>query len=61
VAALISGTINFFVGIPCAKAEELSITVLPASANLGAHAIEVSPPAEKNSLISGFGSGHASA
>ena len=50
--ALISGTINFFSG-SILQAEELSITVVPAAANLGAHAIEVSPPAE-NKAISGF-------
>ena len=34
-------------------AEELSTTVMPASANLGAHSKEVEPPAE-NSAKSGF-------
>ena len=46
IEALISGTINFFVG-SIRHAEELSITVVPASANFGAHSSEVSPPAEK--------------
>src|SRR5690348_360991 len=45
-SALISGTINFFVG-SILQAEELSITVIPASANFGAHSKEVLPPAEK--------------
>ena len=43
---LISGTTNFFVG-SILQAEELSITVVPTSANFGAHSKEVSPPAEK--------------
>ena len=42
----ISGTINFLVG-SILHAEELSITVVPTAANLGAHSKEVSPPAEK--------------
>jgi hypothetical protein len=45
-SALISGTINFFVG-SILHAEELSITVIPASANFGAHSRDVLPPAEK--------------
>ena len=44
--ALISGTINLLLGF-ILQAEELSITVIPASANFGAHSKEVSPPAEK--------------
>src|SRR5690606_32753402 len=44
--ALISGTTNFFVG-SILHAEELSITVVPASANFGAHSKDVPPPAEK--------------
>jgi hypothetical protein len=34
-------------------ADELSITVMPASANLGAHANDVLPPAE-NKAMAGF-------
>ena len=49
---LISGTTNFFVG-SILQAEELSTTVVPTSANFGAHSKEVSPPAENNA-ISGF-------
>src|SRR6188474_3926506 len=44
-SALISGTINGFVG-SILHALELSITVIPASANFGAHSNEVLPPAE---------------
>src|SRR5688500_16635147 len=43
--AFTSGTINFLEG-SIRQAEELSITVIPASANLGAHSSEVLPPAE---------------
>src|ERR1700712_838051 len=46
-SALISGTINFLVA-SILHAEELSITVIPASANFGAHSREVPPPAENN-------------
>src|SRR6202012_1524669 len=45
-SALSSGTISFFVG-SMRQAEELSMTVIPAAANLGAHSREVLPPAEK--------------
>src|SRR6185436_9981233 len=45
-SALISGTINGFVG-SILHALELSITVMPASANFGAHSNDVPPPAEK--------------
>src|SRR6202012_5128128 len=45
-SALSSGTISFFVG-SMRQAEELSMTVMPAGANLGAHSREVLPPAEK--------------
>src|SRR5215203_843984 len=45
--ALTSGTTNGLVG-SILHAEELSITVIPASANLGAHSSEVLPPAENN-------------
>ena len=45
-AAFTSGTTNFFVG-SILQADELSITLIPASANLGAHSVEVPPPAEK--------------
>lgn len=44
--ALISGIINFLVG-SILQAEELSITVMPAAANLGAQSVDVCPPAEK--------------
>ncbi|MCY1234629.1 hypothetical protein D9M72_472170 [compost metagenome] len=50
--ALISGTISFLSAC-ILQADELSITVVPASANFGAQAREVSPPAE-NKAISGF-------
>ena len=50
--ALISGTINFFV-TSILQAEELSITTVPNSANLGAHSKETVLPAE-NIAISGF-------
>ena len=46
VWALISGITSFLVG-SILHAEELSTTVVPAAANLGAHSNEVSPPAEK--------------
>src|SRR5450432_668520 len=46
ISAFISGTINGFAG-SILHAEELSITVIPAAANLGAHSSEVLPPAEK--------------
>ena len=49
---LISGTTNFLSG-SIRHADELSITVVPTSANLGAHAKEVPPPAENNAK-SGF-------
>ena len=49
---LISGTTNFLSG-SILQAEELSITVVPTSANFGAHSKEVPPPAENNA-ISGF-------
>src|SRR5215471_18504155 len=45
-SALISGTTNFLVW-SIRHAEELSITVIPAAANWGAHSREVDPPAEK--------------
>src|ERR1043165_8298257 len=51
-SALTSGTTSFLVG-SIRQAEELSITVMPASANLGAHSREVLPPAE-NSATAGF-------
>src|SRR5215203_686107 len=43
--AFTSGTTKGFVG-SMRHAEELSTTVIPASANLGAHSNEVLPPAE---------------
>ncbi|MNX44388.1 hypothetical protein D3C86_748720 [compost metagenome] len=49
MSALISGTTNFFVG-SILHADELSITVVPAAANFGAHSNEVSPPAEKTAI-----------
>src|SRR6201986_3276039 len=45
-SALSSGTTSFFVG-SILQAEELSMTVMPAAANFGAHSREVLPPAEK--------------
>ena len=51
-SALISGTTNFLVG-SILQADELSTTVMPASANFGAHSKEVEPPAE-NKAKSGF-------
>src|SRR5688572_31327009 len=50
--AFTSGTTSFLVG-SIRQAEELSITVIPASANLGAHSSEVLPPAE-NKATAGF-------
>ena len=52
--ALISGTINL-ISFSILHAEELSITVVPAEANFGAHSREVVPPAE-NKAISGLAS-----
>src|SRR3546814_5599065 len=49
---LMSGTTNFFSG-SILHADELSITVIPASANTGASAREVPPPAE-NKATAGF-------
>ena len=43
--ALISGTTKGLSG-SIRQAEELSMTVMPAAANLGAHSKEVVPPAE---------------
>src|SRR5436190_18590645 len=51
-SAFTSGTTNFLVG-SIRQAEELSITVIPASANLGAHSSDVLPPAE-NIATAGF-------
>ena len=51
-SALSSGTTSFFVG-SILHADELSITVMPAAANFGAHSSEVPPPAEKMA-IAGF-------
>src|SRR6476646_6740104 len=51
-SAFISGTTNFFAG-SILHALELSITVIPASANFGAHSSEVPPPAE-NIATAGF-------
>ena len=50
--AFTSGTISFLVS-SIRQAEELSITVVSALANLGAHSKEVVPPAE-NKATSGF-------
>ena len=49
--ALISGTTNFL-SKSILHADELSITVVPTSANFGAHSSDVPPPAE-NRAISG--------
>src|SRR5688572_12998230 len=46
ISALTSGTTNGLFG-SILQAEELSITVIPAAANFGAHSREVLPPAEK--------------
>src|SRR6476646_8666916 len=51
-SAVSSGTTSFFVG-SILQAEELSITVIPAAANFGAHSSEVPPPAE-NIAIAGL-------
>src|SRR5688572_8562703 len=45
-SAFTSGTTSFLVG-SMRQADELSMTVMPASANLGAHSRLVLPPAEK--------------
>src|ERR1700722_117461 len=45
-SALSSGTTSLLAG-SMRQAEELSTTVIPADANLGAHSSEVLPPAEK--------------
>ena len=47
--ALISGTTSFL-SASIRHAEELSITVVPTSANLGAQSKEVFPPAEKRAM-----------
>src|SRR5690606_7157622 len=49
ILALISGTTKALSGA-ILHAEELSITVVPTSANLGAHSKEVEPPAENNAM-----------
>src|SRR5258705_2105222 len=46
ISALTSGTTSGLEG-SILHAEELSMTVIPASANWGAHSSEVLPPAEK--------------
>src|SRR5437868_6738299 len=51
-SAFISGTTSFFEG-SILQALELSIIVIPAAANLGAHSSEVLPPAE-NIATAGF-------
>ena len=51
--ALISGTTNFLVE-SILHAEELSITVVPTSANLGANPKEVLLPAENNATLGLF-------
>src|SRR3569623_1645619 len=48
-SAFTSGTTNFFVA-SILHAEELSITVITASANFGAKAREVLPPAEYKAI-----------
>src|SRR5579863_1135830 len=45
-SAFTSGTTSFLVG-SIRQAEELSMTVIPAAANFGAHSRLVLPPAEK--------------
>src|ERR1700735_5575197 len=45
-SALSSGTTSFLLG-SIRQAEELSMTVIPAAANFGAHSRLVLPPAEK--------------
>ena len=50
VCALISGTINFL-SVSIRQTDELSITVVPTCANLGAHSKEVSPPAENMAMV----------
>src|SRR6185503_5334026 len=45
-SALISGTMSGLAG-SILQADELSMTVMPASAKRGAHSREVDPPAEK--------------
>src|SRR4051812_35919026 len=45
----ISGTTSFLAG-SILQADELSTTVIPASANFGAHSSEVLPPAEKTAI-----------
>ena len=52
VCAFISGTINGILG-SILQADELSTTVQPTSANLGAHSLDTDPPAE-NIAILGF-------
>ena len=52
IVPLISGIMSFFV-LSILHAEELSITVVPTSANFGAHSVDMFPPAEKIA-ISGF-------
>ena len=51
-SALTSGTINLTSSC-ILHADELSITVVPIAANLGAHSSEVEPPAE-NKAMSGL-------
>src|SRR5690606_27300339 len=48
--ALISGTINFL-SRSIRQADELSMTVVPISANFGAHSNETLPPAEKMAMV----------
>ena len=50
ISPFISGIISFFVS-SILQAEELSITVVPTSANLGAHSRETLPPAEKIAIL----------
>ena len=51
-SAFTSGTTNFLVG-SILHADELSITLIPAAANFGAHSKDVPPPAE-NIATAGF-------
>src|SRR6476620_11994040 len=49
-SAFTSGTTSGFEG-SILQAEELSITVIPAAANLGAHSSDVLPPAENRATF----------
>ena len=53
--ALISGTTNLILE-SILQADELSMTVVPAFANNGAHCFEIFPPAEKIAILGLFSS-----